>query len=272
MSKSERITRKSLALLTTILLHAILVVVLLLLYIPKAEPKEEEMGGILVNIGDMIAVQGTFDPHEYLPREETSEPQRIEEAQEDPLLTQETPEAPAIPPREKKKPKETPDPRRKERLLQEEAKRKATEEARKREEAIKKNVSGAFGNAQNTRGSGESSEGSTTGKEGSPDGNVERGGVNVGVGGFGSFSLAGRKLIGALPRPAFTAQVEGTIVVRITVDPSGKVISTNLAPGTTISDYKMRQSAMSAARNARFTETDGINNQVGTITYHYRLR
>lgn len=274
MAKSDRIKRKGIAAMVTTVVHAAIIALLLFIFIPKAMPRNEDMGGIMVNIGDMVAVQGTLNPQEYLPHEEITPPQVSEpQVPEEPLLTQETNEAPPIPPQPKKKPVDTEAQRRAEQQRQEEARKKqAAEEARKRQEEIKKNVSGAFGNASNTQGSEESDTGSTTGKEGSPDGNVERGGVNTGVGGFGSYSLAGRRLVGALPRPAFTSQVEGTIVVQITVDPSGAVISTNLGAGTTISDYEMRQSAMKAARNARFSKTDGINNQVGTITYRYRLK
>ena len=271
MSLRERNTRKGVAALTAVLVHAAVITLLFFLFIPRALPEEEDMGGILVNIGDMVAVQGGLSPEEYtLPPSEAEEP--IEELPEEPLLTQTTPEAPAIPPQPKPKEENNEAKRQAEIRRQEELKRqKAEEEARKRQEAIRRNVTGAFGSAQSS-GTGESTTGETKGKEGSKDGNVARGGVNVGVGGFGSYSLAGRQLIGSLPRPSFSAQVEGTIVVQITVDPSGKVISTNLGTGTTISDYEMRQSAMKAARSARFTETDGINNQIGTITYRYRLK
>lgn len=274
MSQRERLRRKGVAVAASIAVHAALIVLLLFIFIPKAVPQDEDLGGIMVNIGDMIAVQGSMNPEAYLPLEEVAPPTPTEEAApEEQLLTQEHSDAPALEPRPKKKPVDDEALRRAEIVRQEQIRKKrAEEEARKRQEEIKKNVSGAFGNASRTNGSGESADGATTGKEGSPDGNVERGGVNVGVGGFGSYSLSGRKLVGALPRPSFTAQVEGTIVVQITVDPSGKVISTNLGTGTTISDYAMRQSAMKAARSARFTETDGINNQVGTITYRYRLK
>ena len=271
MSLRERNTRKGVAALTAVLVHGAVIALLFFLFLPKALPQEEDMGGIMVNIGDMVAVQGGLNPEEYIlpPSDTENVPADLPE---EPLLTQEALEAPAIPPQPKRKPENTEAQRQAEIRRQEELKRqKAEEEARKRQEAIRKNVSGAFGTAKSA-GTGESTTGGTTGKEGSKDGNVERGGVNVGVGGFGSYSLAGRQLIGSLPRPAFTAQVEGTIVVQITVDPSGKVISANLGTGTTISDYDMRQSAMKAARSARFTETDGINNQIGTITYRYRLR
>lgn len=269
--------RKGLAALVALLLHVGVVALLLVLFLP-ARPAEEPAGGILVNIGDIDRAEGTFNP---LPIEPQSQPEDAEvtpstPAEEAPLLTQETPDAPAV---DVPKPTEKPnkDQLERERKLKaqrqaDEQRKKAEADERKRQDAIRNKVSGAFGNAQNSKGSGNTPGGSQTGTEGSPFGNVKSGGVNTGVGGWGSYSLGGRSIgKGGLPRPAFTAQVEGTIVIEITVDPSGKVISTNIAPGTTIIDYSMRQSALKSAGQARFEAIDGYNNQVGTITYKYRL-
>ena len=267
MPLNERYTRKGAAAAVTLTAHAGLLALLFFLFLPKALPLEEEMG-IMVDLGDMVAVQGTFDPQETM-QTEPAQPSSPDLPAEEALLTQETPDAPAITPHTER-PKADPEDelRRREELKRQQA----AEAERKRQEAIRRNVSGAFGSAGSTAASGETPEGNPFGKEGSSDGNVERGGADTGVGGFSSFSLRGRNLIGTLPRPSFSAQVEGTIVVQITVDPLGKVISTGLGAGTTISDYEMRESAMKAARQARFSEIDGINNQVGTITYRYRLK
>lgn len=268
--------RKGLAALAALLFHAGVVALLFVLLLP-ARPHEEPAGGILVNIGNIDMAEGTFNP---LPIEPMSAP--VEElastspAKESELLTQDTPDAPAV---NVPKPVEKPNKEQieRERILREqkqaeERRKKAEAEERKRQEAIRNKVSGAFGNAKNSKGSGNTPGGQKTGTEGSPFGNVKSGGVNTGVGGWGSYSLGGRSIgKGGLPRPAFTAQVEGTIVIEITVDPSGKVISTNIAPGTTISDYSMRQSALKSAAQARFEAIEGYNNQVGTITYKYRL-
>lgn len=55
------------------------------------------------------------------------------------------------------------------------------------------------------------------------------------------------------------------------IDPSGRVISTRIAQGTTISNYEMRQVRFVRAGRARFNAIDGLNNRMGTITYRYRL-
>lgn len=269
--KSKWDKKNTTALVATLLIHAALIVGLLFLYLPSYMPDEEEMGGIMVNIGDMVAVQGSFNPDPIRPLPEYQDPAREQLPPDDALLTQESPDAPTVP--EQPTVEELERKKEAERLRQEELRKQREQaEAKRRQERIRQNVSGAFGRAKDTSGSGNSTTGETSGHEGSPDGNVERGGASTGVGGFGSYALEGRRLLGHLPRPSFTAQVEGTIVVQITVNPAGNVIDANFGPGTTITDYEMRKSALAAAKKARFTESDGLGNQVGTITYRYRLR
>ncbi len=283
----------SIAAVVAILLHLLLVGLLLLTVLPK--PQIEEQGAVLVNIGDVDLAAGTFTPHPVAPETTPPPPPAPSPADatrgdSEELLTQEDADAPVVtPPKQKKvqpKKQEQPKPsiakpkpktdnteterRAAEAKRAEEARRQKEQEEARRREAIGKTVSGAFGAAQG-KGSGDGATGD--GQQGSPDGNVASGGANTGVGGFGSFDLSGRSLRGGgLPRPEYTSQIEGTIVVRITVDPSGNVIQASIASGTNISDSRMRQGALTAARAAKFNTVEGINNQTGTITYRYRLR
>jgi TonB family protein len=104
---------------------------------------------------------------------------------------------------------------------------------------------------------------------GSPFGN-SKSDANEGVGSFGSFSLSGRTLReGGLQRPTYSVQVEGRIVINITVDNYGNVISAAIGKGTTIDDKSMRNSALQAAREAKFNRIQSKGNQMGTITYTY---
>ena len=94
-----------------------------------------------------------------------------------------------------------------------------------------------------------------------------------GVGGYGSFNLNGRSIgAGGLPRPAYTIQEEGRIVINITVDPKGNVIFAEIGKGTNIDNGSMRKSALDAAKRAKFNSISGANNQSGTITYLYKLK
>jgi TonB family protein len=95
----------------------------------------------------------------------------------------------------------------------------------------------------------------------------------VGGQGKGSFSLSGRSLgKGGLPNPVYNVQEEGTVVVAITVNPAGQVVSANIQlKGTTTSSAALRKAALDAAKKARFNEVEDTHNQSGTITYKFNL-
>jgi colicin import membrane protein len=88
-----------------------------------------------------------------------------------------------------------------------------------------------------------------------------------------SYSLSGRNPQ-ALPLPAYNHQVEGIVVVEVRVNRNGDV--TNARPGvrgTTIQNINLHNAAKSAAEKARFDVSQNSPEiQVGTITYHFRLR
>lgn len=273
MKEDRNKKHKIIAILVSILVHAALIVALFFIFLPSIEHEEE--GGILVNIGDTELASGMFTPHQLDPDYEPATPPTPQERIEDEFLTQEDSEAPAIKQEEKKKEQKKKDEAeallRQKEIEKEQRIQKELEEQR-RKEKIRKSVAGAFGNAEKKSGTGETPN-AEPGVQGSPDGNVSSGGVNTGVGGFGgSFSLKGRKLVGnALPRPSYDTQIEGTIVLEIIVSPEGKVLEANPTVGTNIDNYQMKNSAIKAAKRAKFTPIDGLNNQIGTITYRYVL-
>ncbi len=137
------------------------------------------------------------------------------------------------------------------------------------EEAARKRVAGAFG-----KGAQMGSKGATegTGVQGSPTGNSSEG-ATAGTGGYGTFNLGGRSIgEGGLPRPVYNVQDEGRVVVTITVNPAGQVISTSINKRTNTVNAALRKAAEEAARKARFNQVDGVNNQTGTITYYFKLK
>lgn len=268
-SKKENNKNRAIALVTTIAIHAVAIVLLLFLFLKSEVP--EEGGGILVNIGDTPLASGMFMPHQLEPDYEPVSPEPMPEVEENGLLTQETPEAPEVKAPEKPKKNDAEERRRLEQKRREEQRKREEQEAARRREAIRKNVSGAFGN---TGSSGTGSDPmAPAGRAGSPDGNVTSGGANAGVGGFGSFSLAGRGLAAgtALQRPSYTVQEEGVVVVIIYVNPSGKVLKAEIGPGTTTGNESLRKSARKAALATRFNAVDETNTQTGTITYRFQL-
>jgi TonB family C-terminal domain len=233
--------------------------------------------GVLVNFGTVDWSSGTFEPriqgpNRVIPQENMAplpvEPISIP-GEAPPAVTQNMEETVAIEAAKKEEEK-----RQREQVIAEQRRlaeeRRIAEEERKRREAIESQVSGAFGVGTSDQ-SQEGTAQSGAGNQGSSDGNAPTG-VYEGVGGSGSFNLVGRSIgAGGLPRPDYSGKEEGRIVVDITVDPQGNVISTGIGKGTNIVDAVMRRSAQEAAWKAKFNAISGTNNQSGTITYNYKF-
>lgn len=267
----------------SVVFHAVLFLILWFSVLKSAVPEED--GGVLVNFGNVDMGRGTFEPQltgQQPPVETVAPPPptptpKVEASKED-LLTQNLEESVALEEVKKKKQQEAEEQKRKEaeereRIRKEkeaEAKRIA-EERRKKAEEINNKVAGAFGMGAaegNNQGDADSGEGN----QGSPFGNSDHG-ENEGVGGYGSFNLNGRSIgAGGLPRPAYTIQEEGKIVINITVNPHGKVIFAEIGRGTNIDNASMRKSALEAAKKATFNSISSANNQSGTITYVYKFK
>ncbi len=269
------------SLIGTLLFHLVIFLILWFTVLKTVVPEEDE--GILVNFGNVNAAAGTFEPRYTgeTPIQVTPPPPppvTPTETQEEELLTQDLEESVALNAQREEERKREEERRKREeeeereRLRREEAERqRLAEEQRKREQEISNRVAGAFGigGAEGTS-QGDATEGE--GNQGSPFGNSDHG-ANEGVGGYGSFNLNGRSIgAGGLPRPAYTIQEEGRIVINITVDPRGNVIYADIGRGTNIDNASMRRSALEAARRAKFNSINGTNNQTGTITYQYKLR
>ena len=83
--------------------------------------------------------------------------------------------------------------------------------------------------------------------------------------------LQGRGLIGNLPKPAYPGNKSGKVVIRVTVDATGKVTSATFEPkGSTQSDPALVPAAITAARKARFSQSRAAV-QGGTVTYLFRI-
>lgn len=120
-------------------------------------------------------------------------------------------------------------------------------------------------------------QGNTTfpGNQGSVNGDPnsnQPSGTGLGKSG-NSFSLSGRKLSGKLPEPVYAIQEEGTVVIEIVVDASGRVVSaTPKLKGSTTQNADLWKVAREAALKANFNaDPNAPVKQVGTITYHFQL-
>lgn len=300
--KKNKIT----GLVGTAVLHIILLILLWLVVIRR--PQVQEEGSVPVMLGNTELSQGNADPYTLTdvdimnepeaPAPDVSEPEVIPSVDtKEEVITQTEEETIAVPKKEPKKEtkketpkKETPkkETPKKEVPKKETVKPKEKTEAEKRAEAEKaaaekkaaaeraaaeaaaKKIAGAFGKGTQMGDKGTGTTG--TGLEGSPTGNSSEG-KSTGVGGYGTFDLNGRSLgSGGLPMPVYNVQDEGRVVVTITVNPAGQVISTSINKRTNTVNASLRKAAEEAARKARFNRVDGVNNQTGTITYYFKLK
>lgn len=86
--------------------------------------------------------------------------------------------------------------------------------------------------------------------------------------------LEGRTHNGTLPKPSYSVQASGKVVVEIWVDNYGTVTRAVAgAEGTTVTDKKLWQAARKAAMEASFNmSADAPPLQKGTITYIFKLK
>ncbi|WP_372750891.1 TonB family protein [Labilibaculum sp.] len=133
--------------------------------------------------------------------------------------------------------------------------------------------------AKNVFGQGNSSNSSqgissSSGNQGAPNGSVDSDNyTGSGLGSKGvSYSLSGRNSL-SIPKPQYQLQESGKVVVEITVDKTGKVVSARPGmPGSTTSNSTLFDAAKKAAMKATFnSDNTAPAYQQGSITYHFQL-
>ncbi len=281
------------ALIGTIIFHGLLLLALMFLALRTPLPLPAEQG-IEVMLGTSQTGLGkktgkaqkpTMKPkqlHKPVIRPKIPapkpKPQAKPKASRQKNLTQNIEKAPALP--SKKKPE-----KKKKKTKKTETKPKTT--ATKKDSSVNKHQTPPKKEPKpvvNTRAlfkmpSGSQSQGrgikAGTGNQGKPHGFKESKAYN-GKGGKGqgiSFSLGDR---GAkfLEKPPTTFSEQGTVVVRIEVDPQGNVTSARVyAKGTTVVSEKLRDIAVRSAKNSLFSAAPSAPAvQIGTITYHFILK
>lgn len=112
--------------------------------------------------------------------------------------------------------------------------------------------------------------GGNGGGSGSGNGNGNGSGSGSGTGGGTSFDLGGRGHV-SLPKPRYTSEKSGKVVVTIAVDRDGNVTKAQAgARGTTVHDQELFIQAENAAKRAKFKkDEDAPEKQIGTITYSF---
>jgi TonB family protein len=160
-----------------------------------------------------------------------------------------------------------------ERQRQLEEERRQREEQERQAQEARSNVSNAFSKSNGSSTS--QGEAGGSGNQGALGGETGVGTYNgTGKGGSGTgFDLSGRTLSGALPKPEYNIQEDGIVVVEITVDRNGNVVSAEpILKGTTTQNSYLWRVARQAALKAKFnSKGDAPAYQKGTITYHFNL-
>lgn len=259
----------------TILFHIVLAAVFMIFGYSTPLPLPEEEG-ILINFGDNDDGLGQFEPkYSESVQQKTEEakqesvPETATSTSDDGSVTQDYEEAPAVKEQGEKEKKEEVKKEPQAETRKEEVK-KVVEEQKVNEQAL---FQGRNRNSNTSSGEGETqgdnNQGSTTG---SIDSQNHTGGDSMGTNGT-SFSLSGRNPE-SLPKPEYNYQIEGKVVVEITVDKYGSV--TDAVPGvkgSTTLDANLLAAAKKAALKAKFDKKpDAPAYQKGTITYFFRLQ
>ncbi len=254
--------------LWTILLHLGVLGLLLLLHLNK--PVAQAESGVPVMLGNMGNLDTDYEFTEVnsMPAPAPAAVPVPQAPQAEPAITQNLEETVAIEDGEKEKPVkpvETPKQPTPEEIR--------AEQERQAAEAAQNLMANAFGRSSSMQASASQQENTseTQGTPGSTEGNATQG-KPTGVGSYGTWDLGGRDMLGELPRPQYSIQEEGRVVVTITVDPEGNVIDTRINNRTNTTNLQLRQAAEQAAKRTKFNAIGGENNQTGTITYYFKLK
>ena len=240
---------KGIAIVGTIVFHALAVLVLFLMAFktPLPLPGEE---GVEVDLGMMNQGMGNLQPETpAIPM--AAQPQQETNKSEEKIVTQNDDEAPVLEKPKTTKPKqeqpaETPKPTVNQRAL--------------------------FKGSNNPQAGG--SEGITgqPGDQGNPNGlaGIKQYDGQGGKGNGTGYDLGGRGAK-SLHRPSDDFTEEGVVVVDIWVDRAGKVTRAEVArKGTTLINNDMRQKAIQAALRSTFaSDPNAPEEQHGTITYTF---
>lgn len=255
------------AMILTALVFTLLFALMLFMGFVTPLPLPAEQG-ILINFGDSDVGSGTVEPRpslEVVKQPEASQPTATQPVEEQPQLTQDFEEAPAVQEKKVTKPKNV------------ETKAKPVKKKEKPKEVVKPvvNTRALYGRNRNTQSTNSEGEAGGLGNQGNQSGDVNV--VNRSLGsssGDGiSFSLAGRAAV-RTPRPKSNHQKEGTVVVQITVDRSGKVVKAipGVKGSTTLDSYLLSVAKRAALASTFNRKEDAAQYQQGTITYVFRLR
>jgi TonB family protein len=258
MTAAEKKNKRK-GIIGTILVHALLMVAFLFMGLKYQDPPPAEEG-ISINFGFSEEGFGEVEPESTEELTEIVEEEIIEQQIEstEEIVTQSLVETPIVEKKEKKKKV----------IKKEETKEEVVEE--KKPEVNKKAL---YPGSKKTKTSSEGNkkgDGNQGSIDGDPNSEVYEGG---GIGKNGTaYQLGGRK-VEYKAKPIYNLQVEGKVVVIITVDRLGNVINAIPgAKGSTTLNKQLLQRAKTAALKTKFDpKQTAPTNQQGKIVYLFSL-
>ena len=258
MTAAEKKSKRK-GIIGTILLHTLLMVAFLFMGLKYQDPPPKEEG-ISINFGFSEQGFGEAEPESTEELTEIVEEEIIEQQIEntEEIVTQSFVETPVVEKIEKKK-----------KVIKKEEQKEEVIEEKKPEINKKALYPGKKENIETSEGD-KNGDGNQGAIDGDPNSEVYEGG---GIGKNGTaYQLGGRK-VEFKAKPIYNLQVEGKVVVIITVDRLGNVV--NAIPGTkgsTTLNKKLLQRAKTAALKTKFDpKQTAPTNQQGKIVYHFRL-
>ena len=258
MTAAEKKSKRK-GIIGTILFHALLMVGFLFMGLKYQDPPPDEEG-ISINFGFSEQGLGEVEPESTEELTEIVEEEIIEQQIEstEEIVTQSLVETPVVEKTEKKKKV----------IKKEEPKEEVIEE--KKPEVNKKALYPGSKKTKTTSEGNKKGDGNQGSIDGDPNSKVYEGG---GIGKNGTaYQLGGRK-VEFKAKPIYNLQVEGKVVVIITVNRIGNVINAIPgAKGSTTLNKKLLQRAKTAALKTKFDpKQTAPTNQQGKIIYHFSL-
>ena len=276
----EFIKKHKKGILGTIGFHGVLLVLILSFGFSTPLPLPQEKG-IMINFGNMPDASGTTElqkskkESEVQKQKEQSRPQQSQANQNEAenVITQDHEKAPAVEDKQETQKKEQKQPEPTEKPTEQKEQEQQEEQTEPEREVNENALYPGKSNEESGESEGETEGEGNQGREsGTPYSDNH---ANVDSKGMGNmnYSLSGRNPE-SLPKPEYNYQVEGKVVVEITVDKYGNVTKAVAGvKGSTTLNENLLKAAKKAALNAKFDrDPTAPAYQKGTITYYFRLQ
>jgi len=258
MKDTEKKSKRK-GIIGTILFHALLMVAFLFMGLKYQDPPPAEEG-ISINFGFSEQALGEVEPESTEELTEIVEEEIIEQqiVSTEEIVTQSLVETPVVEKTEKKKKV----------IKKEEPKEEVIEE--KKPEVNKKALYPGNKKTKTSSEGNKKGDGNQGSIDGDPNLEVYEGG---GIGENGTAYQLGGRSVAFKAKPIYNTQVEGKVVVMITVDRLGNVINAITgAKGSTTLNKQLLQRAKAAALKTKFDPKQSApTNQQGKIVYLFSL-